>query len=167
MRGKGLEPFYVSPGTGKYRSICQSLIWLGSVPPWPRRNATPHQTHEFTIELFIMFSVMMLIIAKAHTPNPNKISTCTSIFTLSPKPLCLCLTKNCGTAWSSPSPSDRLGLNTFSKRFGELSRCWGIHVIPIIVIDLLAFAVHYLRGNWDISAWSSTTFANDNRSQSR
>jgi len=91
MRGKGLEPFNVSPGTGNYRSKCQSLVWIGSVPPWPRRNATPHQTHEFTIELFIMLSLTILIIAKTKISNPNKISTCTSIFTINSKPLCLCL----------------------------------------------------------------------------
>jgi hypothetical protein len=85
VRGKGLEPFYVSPGTGNYFGKCPSLIWIGSAPPWPRRNATPHQTHEVTIELFIITSVMILIIANAHIPNPNKISTFTSILTPSSK----------------------------------------------------------------------------------
>jgi hypothetical protein len=86
VRRRGLAPLYVSPGSGKYFYACSSLIWIGSVPLWLRRNATPHQTHELTIALFISTSVMFDTIANAQTPNPNKILTFASILTLTSKP---------------------------------------------------------------------------------
>ncbi len=85
VQGKGLEPLYVSSETGKYLYKNRSPVWIESVPPWPRRNATPHQTHELTNELFIATSLISENVPEAHTPNPNKISTFASILTLSPK----------------------------------------------------------------------------------
>jgi len=59
-----------------------------NVPPWPRKNATPHHTHDLTSKIFItssfaLFTPSWIVSISSVTwdSNPNEMSAFISIFT--------------------------------------------------------------------------------------
>lgn len=107
VRREGIEPSSVTPGRLGFQQQSYPSFGLELLPPGPRRNATPHQTHALTtIALFISSSLISeneIPITSTRRPNPNPNEISTAAFTLAFSP------KLCRGRASNPLAHERTG----------------------------------------------------------